>query len=234
MTRNHWITFPDDPVAEWDACFPPPRDDAERLVRFACLLVDAGKRHAVWDTRRFVAGAGSGSGTYETYVREALDQRQNLRLALKALDPEAPSMARLAFYRDDRIVEEDVADVGALLATLRPELSPMVTEGAPPITVLGFAVPKAHDKEVRFRIRLDTDIWFPRVTGMGDVYLTHDDDPAYANNRELAARHTPRFNAFLRELRAAALADGGRWDMERLDGFAANYLDQWDENGIAI
>jgi hypothetical protein len=51
--RNHWMTFTNDDVVRWGAYLPALRGDAEKLVRFGVRAVDAGRRHAVWDVRRW-------------------------------------------------------------------------------------------------------------------------------------------------------------------------------------
>jgi len=137
--------------------------------------------------------------------------------------------ARLAFYRGDRIVEEEVVDVGVLLQELRPDHDRSVTGSAPPVEVRGKPVRVDSAKEVFVEITLPTDIWFPRVMGMEDEYNLEPYD-----NSALAQLHTPRLNAFLREVRDKTLALGGRWEKLDVNGIAVNYLDQWDEFGIRL
>lgn len=220
--RNHWITFPDHRVAGWEATLPGPRGDAERLVQLGIALVDAGKRHGVWNAQRFATTAD-----FEAYVRTAVGERGTVPLLFGESTP-----GHVACYRDGRIVELEVADVGVLLRELRPDRPTSVTRSAPPVVVRGASLRVDHAEDVVIEIRLDTDLWFPRVMGMCEPIPDDEDAPESYDNRELAARHTPRLNRFLAEVRKRTIELGGRWTMLDADGIARNYTDQWDASGI--
>jgi hypothetical protein len=237
--RNQWITFVKDTVIRWGAFLPAPRGDAEALIRFGTGVVDSGNRNSVYRVVRAPAARPYESAlqSFETYLRSQVLERGRIPIFPEDASPGAElwTPARIAFYRGDAVVEEEIGDVGALLRELRPdkiETCGMFMRGASPVTVLGGSVPVDWAQEVRVQIRLDTDIWFPYVTGMCEEIPEEGNKPDLYDNRELAARHTPRLNAFLGEIRRLSIELGGRWEVLDLDGFAVNYAQMWDEAGI--
>jgi len=136
---------------------------------------------------------------------------------------------RLAYYEGDRIVEEDVEDVGDLekaLVKARGD-DPQGIRSALPIVLSGSAYDEEGEapgrppaRELPIYVALYTDIWFPRVIGyrMGDLSGRADEwHPARGRDRlmdnsALAARHTPRLNRFIETLRDAIVELGGTWD----------------------
>ncbi|HVJ93889.1 MAG TPA: hypothetical protein VM580_29065 [Labilithrix sp.] len=239
--RNHWITFVNDFVVRWGAFLPAPRGDIGALVRFGVGVVEAGARHAVYHATRLPAARPyeAGQGSFEAYLRA--EAQRSGRVPLFPSDtrpgPELWTPARLAFYRGDSIVEEEVGDVGALLCSLRPdriETCRMFMRSAASVAVLGKQVSVDHAEEVRVEVRLDTDIWFPRVMGMLEELPEEDDPPSMYDNRALAERHTPRLNAFVGELRRLTLDLGGRWETLETDSVAVNYAAMWNEEGIFL
>jgi hypothetical protein len=239
--RNHWITFVNDIVVRWGAFLPAPRGDVDALVRFGVSVVEAGARHEVYRALRIPAAQAyvAGDKNFEDYLRAQANERGRVPLfpGDHRPGPELWAPARIAFYRDEEIVEEEVGDVGALLRELRPdkiESARMFMRSASPVSVMGKSVDVNDDREVRVQVRLDTDIWFPRVMGMLEDMPEDELKPDFFNNRELAERHTPRLNLFLNELRECATALGGRWEVLEVDGIGVNYADQWDALGIHL
>ncbi len=110
----------------------------------------------------------------------------------------------------------------------------MFMRSASPVAVLGMAVAVDRTQEVCVQIRLDTDIWFSYVMGMIEEVDEEGHKPDWFYNDPLAQRHTPRLNAFLRELRELTLALGGQWTQLEVDPVAENYEDMWDEHGIQL
>lgn len=214
----------------------PPRGNPESLITFGHTLAEAGKRHAVWDVQRLPGATNfdATQGTFEEYLREAVRTRQRVPLPQDVRpgdDLWAP--ARVAFYRGDEIVQDEIGNLGELLRNLRPEKDTMSARSASPVTIRGVSVPVEYEEEVVVEIRLDTDIWCPRVIGLGEPDDGEEHPDSY-DNRALAEIHTPRLNAFIGEVRAATLATGGRWKTWEPDGFGMNYADQWDEFGIRL
>ncbi len=239
--RNHWITFVNDTIVGWVAFLPSPCDGIEALIRFSAAVVDAGERYAVYRALRLPARRTYevGSQSFEAYLRAQARERKRIPIFPEDPGP-GPHLwtpARIAFYRDASIVEEEVGDAGALLRELRPdriETCRMFMRGASPVTVLGGSVPVDWTGEVRVQVRLDTDIWFPYVMGMLEDIPEKGNKPDLYDNCELAERHTPRLNAFLSELRHVVLDLGGRWAKLDVEGVAVNYAHMWNETGILI
>lgn len=231
--RNHWITFPNYRVIAWGAILPPPRGAPDAHVRFAKTVVDAGKRHGVWDAQRLPRPTqfDATKTTFDAYVRASVETDGRIPLLEIGADRPGETLwtpGRVAFYRDDHIVEEEVGNIGELLRTLRPGRE-TAARSAAPVTIQGVTQLVASTREATITIRLDTDIWFPRVIGLAEPDAAESYD-----NRALAERHTPRLNAFIRDVRAITLEIGGRWEKREPDSFGANYADQWDETGIRL
>lgn len=230
---NHWITLPGEGVALWWAVLPAPSRNPDALVGFGSSVIDAGKRHRVWDVRRYSAGAGPGD-TFEQYVRGAISEGDLPLLNRRGDDPEPPG--EVAVYRDNEIANVTTSDVGLLLRELRPERNRRVTRSAPPVVVHGGSYRCEHVEEVSVTIRLDTDIWFPRVVGLREeIDDESDEDPDWYDNAALASRHTPRLNAFLQEVRTATIEAHGEWHFDlHLGGLADRYLELCNADGVLL
>jgi hypothetical protein len=238
---NHWITFVNDVVVRWGAFLPAPCGRIDALVQFGARVVDAGARHAVYRVVRLPADRPyvADGQSFESYLRE--EARRRGRVPLFPVDagpgPGLCTLSRLAFYRGDTIVEEEVDDIGELLRELRPDrirTRGMFMRSAPAVCVVGEAAAIDKTRDVRIQVRLDTDIWFPHVMGMLEDPPEDGEKPDMYDNRALAERHTPRLNAFLGELRQLAIELGGRWEQLEVDGVAVNYAHMWNEKGILI
>lgn len=230
---NHWITLPGEGVALWWAVLPAPSKNPDALVTFGSRVVDAGKRHRVWDMHRYSAGAGLGE-TFEQHVRGAITDGKLPFLIRRGEDPE-PS-GEVAVYRDNEIAEVVTSDLGLLLRELRPDRDRRVTRSAPPVVVSGGSYFMDQAEEISVTIRLDSDIWFSQVVGLReDLDDDADDRPDWYDNSGLASRHTARFNAFLEEVRAATVAARGEWNFDmHLGGIADRYLSSCGANGIVL
>jgi hypothetical protein len=83
---------------------------------------------------------------------------------------------------------------------------------------------------VYISISIETDIWFPWVVGWFDE--EDDNGMQLRDNTLLAARHTPRLNRFLVDVRAAAKSLDSVWSHDAT--FSANYGSMVDDDGIRI
>jgi hypothetical protein len=240
--RNHWFTFPGDFIVRWGAYLPPPRGTIDKLVQFGVRIADAGKRHAVYRVVRLPGRFpyDADQQPFESHLREVAQQYGRVPLFPGEANPHPTGLwtpARIAFYRGDVIVEEEVGNVGALLRDLRPEqieTRVAVMRSASPVAVIGSHVRIDETREVLVEVRLETDIWFPWVLGMVDDYPQEGQKPERYDNRALAERHTPRLNAFLAELRQLAADLGGRWEPLEVDGLSVKYAPMWDATGIHL
>ena len=114
----------------------------------------------------------------------------------------------LAYYdAAGQVVEAEVSDVCELLAA-DPETAQALPrhptyEG--PIYVTPWYV---EGGIAELTIELWCDIWLPWV------WANHLETPTFADNRELANRHTPRFNTFLARIRDHVTPHGGSVELE--------------------
>ena len=131
---------------------------------------------------------------------------------------------RVCWHGPAGIAEGEVTDLGALLRTLRPDVDPALGHymaSEPPVVI--FRGARA------IRIELATDIWFPFVAGLLEAA-----SPRMYDNAELAARHTPRLNAFLRDVRAAAERAGGTWALADPENYGTRYAEMTHVGGIEL
>src|SRR5213078_2193866 len=123
------------------------------------------------------------------------------------------------YDREDHLVERAIHDLGAVLASLEP-VPDVIPDGFmthyPPVRITGRryadvreGIPvdnRPYPLPVAVLVRIHSDIWFPWVYGSAHPDCDHR---RMFDNRELATRHTPRLNAFLGEVAAAARRIGG-------------------------
>ena len=245
--RNYWATYRDS-IAFWEGKLPPPAKlGVERVFEFARHILDTAEREQVMRVLGVPAlppaknGDGDGLSWFE-FFRARFEREGRLNLF-----PGYPSIpqrfgggrlrlpARLAYYQGDRIVEEDVEDVGILENSvvtgrggdphgIRSTL-PIVLGGDAPEED-GEAPGRPPTRELPIYVALYTDIWFPRVIGL-DVGDDAGRDPGVRHpargrdglmdNSALSARHTPRLNRFIETLRDSVLELGGTWATPEAD-----------------
>jgi len=255
--RNYWATYRDS-NALWSGTLPPPlKLGVDRVFEFARHILETAEREQVMRVVGIPALPGAPNElTWFELTRARFEREGRLKLfpghgsvperfggGLLALP------ARLAYFQRDRIVEEEVEDVGDL------EKSVVMARGGDPEgirstlpIVLGGSAPDEEEeapgrpptRELPIYLGLSTDIWFPRVIGFRvgddagrDPEVRH---PARArdglmDNSALAARHTPRLNRFIETLRDAVLELGGKWDKPDAD---PSYKPMVHDGGILL
>jgi hypothetical protein len=123
------------------------------------------------------------------------------------------------YDREDRLVDEVVTDLGAVLASLEP-VPDSIPNGFmnhyPAVRITGRRYAgvrqgapvdgRADPLRIAAYLSIHSDIWFPWVYGSAHPDCDHI---RMFDNRELASRHTPRLNAFLGDVAAAARGAGG-------------------------
>jgi hypothetical protein len=167
------------------------------------------------------------------------------------------------YDREDRLVERVVTDQGAVLASLEPVPDSIpngfmthypavritgrryagVREGVPvgrAVRITGDRYAdvregapvdrSAHPLRVAVYLGIHSDIWFPWVYGSAHPDADHR---RMFDNRELANRHTPRLNAFLGEVAAAARRIGGSFGVwpDETGGQASTCV---DDEGVLL
>jgi hypothetical protein len=162
---------------------------------------------------------------------------------------------RLSYYDlDGELKEEEVDDVGELLRRIRPieydlpdywqELSEeelinekkfinrsYKAEGSA-IFFGGKLYPENYSSKTYMSIHLYTDIWFPKVGGYLEDHVPYE-SRIFHDNRELALRHTPRFNRFLESVRKLTQEFDGTWEVD-YPTYDEQYNEQFNENGIHL
>lgn len=240
--RNYWATYKDH-LVRWMSELPPPAQlGIERVFDFARQILAAAEREQVMrvvEVHHPWPFKPDNGWTWLDHIRRLFEREGVVELFPKGGPAPMPEgrlrlPARLAYYRGNRIVEEDVEDLGLLLRNLH---SPVPEEeglrgrySTTPIRLSGYsrsfegsAPGKAPAEDgLHISLALQTDIWFPRVIGanVGDGLGRLDEGhPARGrdllmDNSALASRHTPRLNRFIQTLRDAILALGGTWYFE--------------------
>ena len=120
--RNYWATYRDS-IAAWYGELPPPgKLGMERVFEFARHILNTAEREQVLRII-FVPAQSAPRGedvpTWLELIRTKFEQEGRLRLfpgwgSEEWLGGRLRELARLAYFKGDRIVEEDVDDVGDL------------------------------------------------------------------------------------------------------------------------
>jgi hypothetical protein len=212
MKRNLW-TQGDAPFAVWTANLAST-SDAPTLFRCVTDILASGERHRVFLPRAVPALGLDDTDTSALVaaLEDAWDRNRTVDLFRFNGIGMAPGTrgsstvaAELAWYdREGRVTGGEIADLATLLEPDAAIISRGFREAFPPVRIIG--------TKVSFTVELHSDIWWPFIFGSAHTRanMTH-----YFDNRELAARHTPRLNAFLRETAAAVVAAGGTWEVDR-------------------
>lgn len=254
--RNYWATYNHQWLILWEADIPSAAElGIDHVWEFARHILTTAEEEQVMrviqtpEPRLFEAREG---WTWLDYVRERFERKGDVVL----FPGGGPTQrgggrlrlpARLAYYKGESVVEEDVEDPGLLLQSLQhPE--GINKYSTTPIWLEGSARPdedcapgRAPRDRLYVTLGLFTDIWFPRVIGanvgdgggrLDEVHPSRGRD-RLMDNSALAARHTPRLNRFVQTLRDAVLELGGTWSFDRKET-DARYLPMLHDGGINL
>lgn len=250
--KNLWIQT-EHPFATWVANLDALRNEPAKLLQLVDCVLGSGEKHKVFEvveasTIEFQPAPGQDlSGKLHRLYRD--QQIADLfGFTGAAMAPRAPgsSTARATLYwfdENDQQVEGQCEDLGSLLESLEP-VEDSIPRGFmkhyPPVRITGPRLlyagepPKLQDIPsgipVTVRIAIHSDIWFPWIFGSAHRLCDHQ---RMFDNRALAMGHTPRLNAFLRDVARCTKALGGTWQVDHEEtGKAAR---QWiDEDGIRL
>lgn len=250
--RNLFIQV-EQPFATWCADLTSIAGSPERVLEVVVATLEAGERHEV-----FIPVAAPRidfvrvrDGDLTSTLRRSFAQTLTVdafAFTGAAMLPEHPSSshvtARLSMYdADDHIVERITADLGLPLRALEPvpgAIGEGFTRPFPAVRITGPRLVYTRTKDgyalatprrsTTLSVALHSDIWFPFVFGSAHPLADH---VRMFDNRALASRHTPRLNAFVREVSGAVVAAGGVWrvDEDETGGNARLWL---DEHGILL
>lgn len=249
--NNNWIVLEDTKFAEWQITFPIQvfYTDALNILNFAMALLKAGENENVY-TLQAQQDAPLKNTISEISVLWNKTLEEENRISLFDLQFNETwkwiiSTASHICYFDKagKIKEAAVNNIGTFLKELNRN-SEMYSEGfredAGAITLLSNDV-SIHKKNsgqynpVVFNISLRTDIWFPKVLGLGlQNELDFSPKLKWYDNSALAFCHTPRLNNFLSQVRELALSHSGKWQLLQPENIAKNYEPMVSEYRIII
>lgn len=248
--RNLFIQV-EQPFATWVADLHGVVEFPERVLSVVLAVLEAGERHEVFmpQAAPLIGYARTRDGDLGALLQRHFAETQVVdafAFTGAAMLPDHPSSshvtARLALYEGDRLVERVVADVGVPLRASEPvpgSLGHGFTRPFPPVRITGpelrytagrHGLTLTAVRSPRFHIALHSDIWFPFVFGSAHPLADH---VRMFDNRALASRHTPRFNAFLRDVSRAVQEAGGHVGVDEDDtgGHARTFV---DEHGVCL
>jgi hypothetical protein len=227
--ENNWRTYSNE-ILMWEVQLRGrPGDPAVR--RWERAVLDAGEAHAVYrvqETSQYMEPRYRRD--HDGYLGDVLDARPEIltpsgepaRL-LFSLDPVAT--ARLAYIDTrGRLREEEVAYLSAL-PEVRTHLANQKIK--PPLEIMA----GTDDDTTWATVSSFSTIWLPWQPNHGIDGDLPDD--TLLDNRALAARHTPRLNAFLADIAAAAQEAGGWLRLDRTET-SRDYLPFVDDHGVRL
>jgi hypothetical protein len=227
INKIFWITVENNCFAHWKATFSQnTRLSIRQLTDFILRINILGASVRVCD----IIGHGKFKNfDYSTVIQEQLENISRLTvfdLSIPQSDEGDFFYAMGAInYFETFVRSRAIVDAGQLLRELRPDdvqrFASTYMVAAAPVTLKGFAVNMQEDGNVlitsneTIEISLMTDIWFPWVVGFMEEIPTKQRKNMY-DNRQLAFRHTPRLNDYLKELRALTDSLDMTWELSNV------------------
>jgi hypothetical protein len=250
--KNLWIQT-EHAFVTWIADFTAVATQPAAILEFARAVLASGAKHRVFEVVEapVIGYQRDRDGAIGDVLGCLLERDRVLDLfgfTGSAMMPGPPTSSMvettLSYYdREDRLVERVVTDLGAVLASLEPVPDCIPTgfmTHYPPIRITGKryagvreGVPvdnRAHPLRVAAYLGIHSDIWFPWVFGSAHPECDHR---RMFDNRELASRHTPRLNAFLGEVAAAARRAGGSFGVWP-DETGTQAINCVDDDGVLL
>jgi hypothetical protein len=250
--KNLWIQT-ENALATWIADFTAIATQPVAIFEFVRVALAAGVQHRIFDVadapvigyRRDRDGALGDILGHQLLQDQVLDLFGFTGSAMMP-GPLTSSIAEttLCYYdRNDHLVERVVTDLGAVLESLEPspgDIGYGFMKHYPAVRITGERYQgvrngcpvdsRAHPHPVAALIGIHSDIWFPWVYGSAHPRCDHR---RMFDNRELASCHTPRLNAFLGEVAAAARRVGGSFGVWP-DETGMRAADWVDHNGVLL
>ena len=233
MKMNEWRSSSKTLFAQWSIFFPQFENEhhIEKVFQFAGTVLELGEKYQVYRLIETGDGFTSDSGqSYVEFMRNVYKKHDLIPFFFSGSNGNNSS-SRIAYYENGKITEQDIKNTVKLLKDLQPlttdtgnsedfaSVAPLVVTGGRYSITQGRYNPK-------LLLRLETNIWFPRIWG----YLSN----AVVDNSELANIHTPRLNQFLHELHEISESLSLIWRCDR-DWTQSNYYHQWfSDTGIVL
>ena len=242
--RNVWIQT-EPAFATWVADLSALRTEPRALLDVVAAILDAGARHRVFvpvELPELGYQRGAAGALAERLEAQWRDDRvvDLFGFTGAAMAPGAGSStveAEVAWFdRDGAIAVGPTTDLGAVLRAHEPGVARCFAESYPPVRIVGPSLAFGDDGPLddveppMIAIALHSDLWQPYVFGSGHPAADH---VRHFDNRALAERHTPRLNAFLREVAAAVVTAGGTFAID--PGESSTDTARWlDARGIDL
>jgi hypothetical protein len=250
--RNLWI-HTEHAFVTWIANFTAIARKPAAILEFVQAALVAGAKHRIFDVAEapLIGYQRDRHGALGDLLGRLLERDRVLDLfgfTGAAMLPGLPRSSTVEtslwhYDREDQLVERVVTDQGALLASLEP-VPGSIPNGCmthyPAVRITGRryvdvheGVPvdnSSHPLPVAVLIAIHSDIWFPWVFGGAHPEA---DLRRMFDNRELASCHTPRLNAFLGEVAAAARRVGGSFGVWP-DGTADPAIHWVDDSSVLL
>jgi hypothetical protein len=250
--KNLWI-HTENAFVTWIADFTAIADRPVAILDFVRAVLASGSRHRIFDVVEapLIDYRRDRDGLLGDVLLRLLEREHVLDLfgfTGSAMMPGRPRSSTvetaLSYYdRSDQLIECAVTDLGAVLESLEP-VPGCIAKGFmthyPALRIRGRRYADVHQGvpvdlradplPVAVLIAIHSDIWFPWV--FGSAHPLHDYRRMF-DNRELANRHTPRLNAFLGEVAAAARRVGGSFGIWP-DGTGAQAIDCVDDESVLL
>jgi len=230
--KNLWIQT-ENAFATWVADFSAVTTQPAAILAFVQATLASGTRHRIFEVVEapVIGYRRERDGALSDVLGRLLEQDRSLDVfgfTGSAMMPGPPTSSvvetTLSCYDPaDQRVERVVADLGAVLASLEPVPGsipngsmthyPAVRVTGLRYTVVDGRIPvdnRPNPRPVAVYFGIHSDIWFPWVFGAAHPLR---DLQRMFDNRELAHCHTPRLNAFLRDVAAAARQAGGSFSV---------------------
>lgn len=250
--KNLWI-HTEQAFATWISDLTAVATKPMAIFEFAHAVLVSGVKHRVFDVAEapLIDYRRVRDGALGDVLRRLLEHERVLDLfgfTGSAMMPGRPRSSIVEtslcyFDRDDARTERVVTDLGAVLESLEPvagSIPDAFKMHLPALRVRGrrytdvdegTAVDRrSNPYPVAVLFEIHSDIWFPWIYGS-----THPqcDYQRMFDNQELASCHTPRLNAFLAEVSAAARDAGGHFGLWP-DGTGPWATDWVDDTGVLL
>lgn len=242
INKNFWVTIENESFAHWKTTFSRNiRLSIKQLIDFILRIHNLG---AYYNTCDIIGHGKLKNLDYSTVIQKQLENVSQLTvfdLSVPQSDEDDFWYAMGAInYFETFIRDRQMKDVGQLLRQLKPDkvqqFATTYMVSAAPVSLKGFEVHKLEDGNLlintneTIEINLNTDIWFPWVVGFMEDKPAQSQEDMY-DNRQLALRHTPRFNDFLYSLRTLTDSLDMAWELKHVH---PSYNWMVNENGINL
>lgn len=235
--KNYWIADQHSAFGAWDVLLPRGLT-ADDFRQFTIQMHEALVAEQIWTLPELADEAS----IYEQIVK-AIDGDKSFYGRLYML-PFREYGIRISYFNSDNEIQTDyITDLGLLLSQLKPELSTQYgceygrVEVTPPLELKGIHFTPSPDYIHWFRVRLNSDIWFPCVYGYLNRTFNHQrvlNQDELFDNYALASLHTPRLNEFLERLYQLSRQFSAKWELVDYELVPPEYQPYVTETGIRL